>query len=451
MINNTSRGMLSILALVVLTPTLHAQLSHESLKFIADDGSPGDRFGSSIAIDHNTIVVGASLADDLGPNSGSAYIFDATTGHQIIELLSRDLRPGDNFGYSVAIGNNFIAVGARYDDIPTASSSGIKTGSVYLFDATTGLQITKVLADDFTSFAEFGVSVAIDSGTLAVGASSDGFSGNLHGSAYTFDLKSNTQSAKLVASDFSSEDFFGYSVDISGDIVIVGSPRNDDHGNNSGSAYLFNATTGEQLAKLTADDAEGGDRFGWAVAIEDDIAVVGSYLDSDNGNHSGSIYLFDTKTGQQITKILPDQGSTDDWFGWTVDINNGIIAAGAIGTSDSIRLYDATSFAQINKLTASDRDGSTDQFSWSIGLSNNTLVTGATQDDENGDSSGSAYLFDLSCRADLNSDGLLNFFDISYFIDIYLHDDLNADFNDDELLNFFDISAFLNTYTTGCP
>jgi hypothetical protein len=97
---------------------------------------------------------------------------------------------------------------------------------------------------------------------------------------------------KLTASDAASEDYFGYSVGISGATAIVGAYGNSDAGYQSGSAYLFNATTGAQIAKLTASDAAGGDYFGHSVAIFDNTAIVGAFADDDAGFNSGLAYVF---------------------------------------------------------------------------------------------------------------------------------------------------------------
>ncbi|MCH8165013.1 MAG: FG-GAP repeat protein, partial [Planctomycetes bacterium] len=94
--------------------------------------------------------------------------------------------------------------------------------------------------------------------------------------------------------DGAADDFFGFSVAISGATAIVGAFQDDDNGAaNSGSAYLFDTTTGRQIAKLLADDGAAQDLFGYSVAISGETAIVGAYFDDDNGSNSGSAYLFD--------------------------------------------------------------------------------------------------------------------------------------------------------------
>ena len=102
-----------------------------------------------------------------------------------------------------------------------------------------------------------------------------------------------TEDHKLLPTDGATEDHFGYSVAISGNRAIVGAVGDDDNGSSSGSAYVFDVTTGQELAKLTASDGAAGDNFGWSVGISGDRAIVGAWVDDDNGTDSGSAYVFE--------------------------------------------------------------------------------------------------------------------------------------------------------------
>ena len=103
------------------------------------------------------------------------------------------------------------------------------------------------------------------------------------------------QVAKLTASDGATGDMFGWSVAISGTTAIVGASRDDDRGKYSGSAYVFEKSGNmwSQVAKLTASDGAAEDWFGWSVAISGTTAIVGAYGDDDRGENSGSAYVFD--------------------------------------------------------------------------------------------------------------------------------------------------------------
>ncbi len=169
-----------------------------------------------------------------------------------------------------------------------------------------GDQLAKLLPNDGAAEDEFGISVAISGNTAIVGSWRDDDNGDFSGSAYLFDTTTGRQIAKLLPNDGAADDRFGLHVAISGGITIVGAHRDDDNGSNSGSAYLFDTTTGKQLFKLLPLDGAAIDYFGLSVAISGSTAIVGAYGDDDNGTYSGSAYLFDTTTGRQMAKLLAD-------------------------------------------------------------------------------------------------------------------------------------------------
>ncbi len=262
-------------AMVLSTGPAYADLGDQLFKLLAADGAAGDDFGTSVGIRGTTAIVGAWADDDNGSNSGSAYLFDTTTGKQIAKLLPDDGAAADFFGHAVAIcgppGKEIAIVGSQGDD-----DNGSFSGSAYLFDTATGRQIAKLLAND--------------------GAGGDGF---------------------------------GWTVAISPDGIgaIVGAPWHDDNGTDSGSAYLFDISdpaNPTQLFKLLPNDGAAFHQFGTSVAISPDsigTAIVGAHRDDDNGSLSGSAYLFDTTTGRQIFKLLPNDGAAGDHFGGSVAIS----------------------------------------------------------------------------------------------------------------------------------
>ncbi len=117
-------------------------------------------------------------------------------------------------------------------------------------------------------------------------------------------MTTGNQLAKFTASDAAAGDLFGFSVAISGNTALVGARWDDDGGPKSGSAYLFDVTTGNQIAKLTADDAATDDIFGFSVAISGNTALVGAFRDDDGGSDSGSAYLFENIIPEPSTLLL---------------------------------------------------------------------------------------------------------------------------------------------------
>ncbi|MEO0586501.1 MAG: FG-GAP repeat protein, partial [Planctomycetota bacterium] len=141
----------------------------------------------------------------------------------------------------------------------------------------------KLLAPDGAANDYFGHSVAVSGTTALVGSHLDNDNGTYSGSAYLFDTTTGDLISKLTAPDAAAFDYFGRSVAVSGTTALVGSAFDDDNVINSGSAYLFDTTTGDLISKLTAPDGAGNDRFGNSVAVSGTTALVGSYLDNDNG------------------------------------------------------------------------------------------------------------------------------------------------------------------------
>ena len=407
-------------ASILSSAPTYADLGDQLFKLLPDDGAAEDDFGVSVAISGAIVIVGANYHDDNGSASGSAYLFDTTTGEQVAKLLADDGEWNDRFGISVAISGATAIVGAYLD-------GGNDTGSAYLFDTTTGEQIAKLLPKDGAATDDyFGLSVAISGGTAIVGVIADDDNGFNSGSAYLFDTTTGEQIAKLLANDGVAFDNFGSSVAIFGVTAIVGAWR--DNGNKSGSAYLFDISDRAyptQIAKLVPNDGEAGDEFGYSVAISGTTAIVGAWRDDNNGIDSGSAYLFDIATGQQIAKLMPEDGAVGHRFGISVAISgapgNETAIVGAWWDDDngddsgSAYFFDTTTGRQIAKLLAKD-GAANDWFGISVAISETTAIVGAYFDDDNGSESGSAYIFDAAdtppCPADLNGDGSVGVSDL---------------------------------------
>ncbi len=390
------------LTIALLTASLSATPARAALfdletRLTASDAAAFDDFGDSVAISGNTALVGAAFDDDAGTSSGSAYLFDAANGNQLFKLTAFDAAGGDRFGGSVAISGNTALVGAQLND-----DEGSDSGSAYLFDVATGDQLFKLTASDAAEEDEFGVSVAISGNTALVGANGDDDGGSRSGSAYLFDVATGNQLFKLTASNATEFDNFGLSVAISGNTALVGAPFDDEEQFKAGSAFLFDVTTGEQLFRLTGSDTSMSDQFGQSVAISGTIALVGAPLEDDAGDQSGSAYLFDIITGEELFKLTSSDAIGGALFGGSVAIsgNMALVGAqfrnprfqGASASGGAAYLFDVTTGEQIARLTASE---TTDFFfGQSVAINGNTALVGATSNDARGFSAGSAYLFE---------------------------------------------------------
>jgi hypothetical protein len=266
----------------------------------ASDGAADDIFGWVVAISGDTVVVGARNDNTVnGSDAGSAYVYarSGTTWSEETHLLANDAAIQDLFGFSVAISGDTIVVGAVADDTP----AGTNAGSAYVFvrSGTSWPQQAHLFASDAAPFDQFGVSVAISGETVAVGANFDDTVGGVDaGSAYTF-VRSGAswpQQGRLFASDGTTSDQFGFTAAISGESVVVGASFDDTAGGvDAGSAYTFgrSGTAWSPQAHLVASDGAANDQFSTSVAVSGDTAVVGAWADSTaSGANAGSAYVF---------------------------------------------------------------------------------------------------------------------------------------------------------------
>jgi outer membrane protein assembly factor BamB len=365
-----------------------AAVGDQVIKLLPNDGVAMDRFGSSVALSGSIAIVG-SQDDENGPASGSAYLFNINDGMFLSKLTPDDAMPSQRMGMTVDISGDYAIVGA-FDDSAVAPNSG----SAYLFDVTNGSQHLKLIPDDGEERDWFGRAVAIDGTSAIVTADGDGETG----SAYVFDVTDGTQIRKLTPIGGVHPSLFGRSADLSGNIAIVGAYQDRELGPLGGAAYLFDITDGSQLFKLLPDDGMERITFGDSVAISGNIAIVGADGADGVAERSGAAYLFDVTSGEQLAKLIPNDGSLEYGFGASVAIDGNIAIVGAYAfgnnrnDSGTAYLFDITTGKQLARLTPDDLLGG-EGFGGSVAIRGDTAIIGAFLDDDNGGESGSAYLF----------------------------------------------------------
>ncbi len=397
------------------------QVVFDESKITAFDGADYDYFGGSVAIDRDTMVVGAYKNDDKGADAGAAYIYERNAKGKWV-LVKKIQNPDEEdrlFGHSVAISGNTVVIG-----VYLGGDGSSYPGLAYIFERNQGGndrwgQVKKLLASDRASNDSFGRSVAISGDTVVVGAAyKDDDKGLNSGAAYVFERNKDGidnwgEAKKLLASDGAAGDEFGRSVAISGDTVVVGAWETDDKGTDSGSAYIFERNQGDrnrwgQVKKLLVSDGVAGDNFGNSVAVSGNTIVVGAYRDDDSGSGSGSVYIFErNQSGSnkwgQVIKLLASDGAAGDEFGDSVAVSGNTVVVGADRDDDngtnsgSIYIFKPNNggnkWEQAKKIVAS--DGATaDYFGHPVAISGSTVVVGAGGDDDNGASSGSTYIFE---------------------------------------------------------
>ncbi len=377
-----------------------------------------DEFGFSVAVVGDIAVVG--MPDDnagTGDDPGAAFVFSRSADVWTLKynLKSNGAVDDDGFGTSVAFDGETIVVGAPFDDGKDGDGNDVtEAGAAYVFTkpaagwagGTNTVDLTetaKLTASDGVGGVdgdEFGNSVAVDGEIVVVGAYGHGVT---KGAAYVFakpgaGWADGNETATLTASSAAQGDYFGSSVAIDGDIILVGASGDDS---SRGSAFVFTKPTTDAnsdssidwndwgslnpagkaalTATLTASDGADNDEFGYSVAVDGDTIVVGAPGNQNTVDGSevktGAVYVF-TKP----TTDANGDGSID-WNDW-----------GSLDADGKANLTD--------KLTASDA-AENDEFGYSVAIDGDTIVVGApyhdyddTDDDANDVSnSGAAYVF----------------------------------------------------------
>ncbi len=393
-----------------------AQCQAEELaKLTASDPFSMDEFGHAVAIDGGVAVIGVRQDDDRGDQAGCVYVYryDGTRWNEEAKLHASDATPGDEFGVSVGISGDVLVAGAHLDD-----DGGRDSGSAYVFqyDGRTWAQRAKLTASDALGWDNFGWAVAIAGDAILVGANLADARGVNSGAAYMFmrpkqGWRDMTETSKLIASDGVENDEFGVSVDIDGDLAVIGAHYDvDEAGSMNGSAYVFGlvGSAWNQVAKLTASDGGAQDRFGLSVSVGGDVALVGAWADDDAGTQSGSAYVFEKPaTGwadmTETAKLVPSDPVAGDHFGWSVALEGdvAIVAAPA-------HLFDGSGYGKVylyqkpaggwtstteTALHAASDAAYQDEYGFSVSASGNIVLVGSRRDDTAGyDAAGSAYV-----------------------------------------------------------
>ena len=373
-------------------------------KLEPNDPAASDYFGSSVALDGETAVVGARLDDDRGNGSGSAYVFtrSGTMWTQQAKLTASDGTAGDALGVSASLAGDDLILGASQDGV-----NGTNSGSAYVFTRSGGVwtQQAKLLPSDGTSTTLFGASVAVEGNVALVGAP---WQSSLTGGAYIFTRSGNTwqQTVKLTASDKASGANFGNSVAISGETALVGAASGDTVlSGPAGGAYVFQRNSGvwSETAKLSlGGDNASGDSFGVSVAIQGNRAVIGASDDNTAaGSDVGSAYVF-TRSGTtwgMEAHIYAADGTANDTFGYSVSLDDDTIVVGALFDDVNDVTYSTGSayvfvrtgsaWTQQAKLSPGDVD-SLDYFGCAVSVDGDLALIGSYWDRTR---RGSAYIF----------------------------------------------------------
>ena len=389
----------------------------ETIKLSDGETASEDQFGISVAISGNLAISGAQQDDDVAPNAGAAYIFErsGTLWLQRTKLVADDAKAGDLFGNTVAISGETVVVGA-----PGADDAGPESGAAYVFTylGDEWVQRAKLIGDDTSMFDHFGTAVAVHENTALIGAHGKDEGAEDSGAAYIFVRNgvSWIQQAKLAHRNAVPGDQFGYAVAIYGDNALIGAHRSDATGPDSGAAYIFtrNGGTWNQDFELIPNDSGLGDEFGYAVDLTNGIAIIGAPKEDRSEPDMGAAYVFvETRTAWlQQSKLTATEAEAGDEFGSAVAIHQDTAVVGAWKDDHPVTdsrdnaleplqidkgsaysfLRDGLTWVQKRRIIASGTNRS-DLFGASVAIRGAFAIVGAAGNDNAGDNAGSAFIY----------------------------------------------------------
>ncbi len=356
-----------------------------------------DEFGRSVAVSGDMVVVGAPGADiESEEDAGAAYLFDATTGALLWELASPEPQARAYFGLSVAVSGNTVVVGVPYYDEDGAVDSGV----VYVFNGATGEDLVTLNNPNPQEKAYFGNSVAVSGNTVVVGApNADGGEVDL-GAAYVFDLTNGGVAPRTLNGPASGSALFGVSVAVWEDTIVVGASGADDDAANAGAAYVFDATAGAHHFTLVSPEPQQNAFFGSSAAVSADTVVVGApSQDGASGRDSGAAYVFAAAEGEHRFTLVSPEPQPNGHFGKSVAVSGDTVAVGApdfdspdAAYSGEVYLFSAAT-GDLLRTLRNPAPTFGDNFGRCVSAQENTVVVGAPGQDTGGRLAGKAYVF----------------------------------------------------------
>ena len=378
----------------------------EAAKLKAVNGEANDYFGYTCSTDGDRAIVGAYGDDDRGANAGAAYVFRIRNRKWTEEAKLVPLQATQNkqVGMAVAISGDFAWVGSRGD-----IERGPQTGSAYVFRRFRDgwVQVGRFRSHEQGADDLFGLSVAVDGEWAVVGAHGDPKHGRNSGCIYVYRLVNDVWSfvRRLYPPKGNDADYYGFSVDISEERIVVGAFGDDTKGIRAGAAYVYTlGADGWKLeVKLTAADGKKHDLFGHSVAVSGSAVVVGAHGNDTLGRFSGAAYVFSkTPRGWRLVEKLeaPDKRA-NKYFGFSVDISPKRILVGARGDSHAGTIQNGAAylFARSGRKSAepikliAQSPADLDFLGRSVSIADGFGLLGAHGDDDSGSMSGSVYSF----------------------------------------------------------
>jgi hypothetical protein len=366
-------------------------------------------FGESVSIDGDRFVVGAPIDSTVATHAGSAYLYDVATGALLHTFDNPTPEAEDYFGSSVFLLGDRVLIGAYGD-----RSGSLYDGSVYLYDATTGALLHTFNHPIPTAAGIFGQTISMSGDRVLIGAHGDDTEAIGAGSVHLFDAVTGDFLLTFDNPTPNFSDQFGHSISISGDKVLIGKLQNDKSIADANLVYLFDATTGNLLRTFSNPNPQDVDHFGLSVSISDNKVLIGAYGDDTNAYNTGSAYLFEATTGALLRTFRNPTPTVYEYFGTSVLISGDRIiidaAANYIGGIDlsSSYLFNAVT-GDLLKTFNNPTPEVYDHFGFSASISSDRVLIGAYGDNAGAPDAGSVYLY--LPLPDVDDDGIEDNFD----------------------------------------
>lgn len=382
------------------------------------EGIGGQRsgLGGSISISGDRVLIGGTGIND---SAGAVVVLEYRSGMWIEEamLLPSDSRFGHNFGRSVSLSGDRALIGADGDDV-----NGDYSGSAYVFEfnGSSWVETAKLMPADGSGDDFFGNTVSLVGDRALISAYGDSENGYRSGSVYIFEFDGSTWSEtnKLLPADGEAYDLFGRSLSQDGNRILIGAPGEDENGVASGAAYIFELSgmSWIEVAKLLPAEGQEGDFFGGSVSLSSSHALIGAMDESVNGSGYGAAYIFEFNgvNWDQIAKLQGGDTVRNDYFGHSVSLSGDYALVGASRDDDNgyssgsayLFKFNGNSWNATAKLVPAD-NAANDVFGVALSFSDNRILIGAPGDDDMAPSAGAVYVFDFNGSAWTESDKLV--------------------------------------------
>ncbi|MBN1489263.1 MAG: hypothetical protein JXA69_05040 [Phycisphaerae bacterium] len=426
-------------------------------KVYASDGVAGMNFGSAAGISGNTIVVGATDVYVGEQRLGAAYVYTnngASDWGGEVKLFPTDTTGIGDFGNGVAIDGDTIIIGANKSTVGGVEGAG--TAHIFESDGFGGWTEVAVLTAGLDAISDigFGTTVAISGDVAVVGASRYDEASSNQGAVYVFGRDEGGtnnwgQITRLTASDPSNNAYFGVGVDVDGDTAITGA-----YG--ASKVYILgNDPLG--WAEMTSIASTSGTRFGIDVSIDGDTVVSGAYYRTIDGtSRAGGASIFSRDQGGEnawgeVADIVSPHGEANGYFGRSVTIDAGMIVAGAYGEDaggvvDAGAAYVFRDDGSYLGMLLPDDPAEGDSFGRMVAISGDTIVVTATVGDGVVDDTGAVYIYSIPTPipGDTNGDNAVDADDAAVLAAHWLQQVFggatDGDFNKDRVVDDLDVA-----------